>query len=243
MAEAIIRRTLTRESQSGRIVPAGRSNAFGQRERLMRHVFVGFLALTFGLVPAAVGASDEGLDLGHATNVTVTGHIFDEKTKAPLAQSQVRIDGSFETKRGIAGPDGTYAATATSATGLGVVSVVFSHSAYQEKYLDSILREAFRGDVEARVAKGSVQLRARKVDLSLACDGRAEISTKTLGSSSFHVICEGDRSGVEFEVRGTTIAVLAAGSFTLRIRNGSLEVRDATSENLELRIDAAMYPR
>jgi hypothetical protein len=207
----------------------------------------GTIALLFAV--AAVGggprarAAEDGIFLGGAREVRVTGTIFDANTSAPLAAAQVAVEAPYGTRRADTGPDGTFFVTARADDGLGNVSVVFSHGDYQQKYLETVVRDVFRGNVDVVVAAGRARVKAKKVDLDLACGGSAEVGTKAGDATAFRVVCDGALTGVEFEVRRTRIAVLAAEPFTLRVASGRLEVRDTRASTIELRVAAAMLPR
>jgi hypothetical protein len=188
-------------------------------------------------------AAEDGILLGGAREVRVTGTVFDARTGAPLASAQVAVEGPYGTRRADTGPDGTFSVTARAEGGLGNVSVVFSHVDYQQKYLETVLRDAFRGDVDVEVAAGRARVRAKDLDVELGCGGRAEVGTRGPDPAAFAVVCDGPLSGVEFEVRRTRIAVLAAEPFKLRVANARLEVRDSRAAAVELRVAAAMLPR
>lgn len=200
-------------------------------------------ALFCVLVVTPCLAGDEGVDVGSARTIRVSGRILDAKTGEPLPEAQAMIVGDYGSHRGVAGPDGSFLVTAEAANGLGTLSIVFSHAEHQEKYVETILRDAFRGTVEARTTNGRATIKARDVDLDLACGGTADIRTKSLGSAPFRVICDGGLTGIELEVRGTTIAVLAAQPFTLRVRSGRLEITDSKNETIEMRVTARMLRR
>jgi hypothetical protein len=202
-----------------------------------------FLLLLAPLAGAPTAVADDGFDLGSARRVRVTGTIFDAKTNRPLAEGQVTVEGPYGDRRAATGPDGDFALTTDAYDGLGNVSIVFSHADYQQKYLETVLRDAFRGDVEVKVAAGRAHVKARKLDVDVACGDHADVATKTAETAPVRVVCDGPLTGVEISVRGNRIAVLAAGPFTLVVANGRMRVRDSQNETIEMRVAAAMLPR
>jgi hypothetical protein len=213
----------------------------------MRRFAVTLLPFTLVLLAAVPGeraaAAEEGIELGGAHHVRVTGTIFDTATKRPLSEAEVTIVSPYGSRHGDAGPDGSFNVEANADDGLGTISVIFSHGDYQQKYLETVLRDALRGDVEVKVADGRAHVKAKKLNLDLGCDGRADVVAKGAEPAPFRVVCDSGLTGVEFEVRHTKIAVLAAGPFTLRVESGRLVVRDSKNDTIELRVAAAMVPR
>ena len=203
------------------------------------------LALLFSVaaIPAyEARGGEEGILLGKAQTVRVTGTVFDARTGRPLPNAQVSIETAYETRRGDTGPDGTFLVTATSTEGLGTVSVVFSHPDYQQKYFETVLRDALGKRLDATVAGGHLRMKYRRVNVDLACGQSAEVEAKA-GTATLTTVCDGDLTGAELEVRGNRIAVLGSGPFVLRIGDGQVEVRDSQNATLELRIGATMIAR
>ena len=209
---------------------------------MIRTTLLALLLLAIAPPSPDARAGDEGIVLGAAREVRVTGTVFDAKTLRPLPNAQVAIESAYETRRGDTGPDGTFMVTASAAEGLGNVSIVFSHPDYQQKYFETALRDAFRGRVDVTVSGGRVRVKAKKVSLDLGCGKRADVDAK-FGTATIAAVCDGELSGVELEVRGNRIAVLAAGPFAVRVDGGRLEVRDSQNERVDVRIGAAMIPR
>lgn len=201
------------------------------------------LALTMlGAAPVAP-AADEGILLGATQELRVSGRMLDSKTGQPLAEAQVTVEGPYQNDRAPSGPDGTFTVTARAEAGLGNVSIVFSHADYQQKFLETVLRDAFPGRVDVAVGAGRATVKGKKLDVDVSCGSNVQVATRYDDPTTFKVICEGGLSGVEFEIRKNRIAVLASGPFTLRLENGSLQIRDSKNTAIEMRVDAAMLPR
>jgi hypothetical protein len=209
---------------------------------VIRNSLLALLFLATALPAYEARGADGGIQLGAARTVRVSGTVFDAKTGRPLPNAQVSIETAYETRRGDTGPDGTFLVTATSAEGLGNVSVVFSHPDYQQKYFETALNDALRNRLDVTVAGGHARAKAKKLSLDLACGQQAEIEAKG-GSARLAGVCDGQLTGAEVEVRGNRIAVLAEGPFVLRVEDGRVEVRDSQNATLDLRIGAAMQPR
>lgn len=201
------------------------------------------LSASVALAAPAAAVADEGVDVGKTKRVVVTGTVLDAKTREPIPEAQVEIDGGFGTKRGVTGPDGRFAVTATADAGLGELSVAIDHATHQQKYLETQVRDAFPGDVTVRVESGGAHVKMKKTELDLACDESGDVPTKAHDTAPFRGVCDGTRKGVELTLRGTTVAFLATGPFTLEIRSGRFELRDSANDDLEIRVTAAMLPR
>jgi hypothetical protein len=195
------------------------------------------------LVAAPVAAGDEGIDLGAAHQIRITGRVVDAATNQPVYGAQVSVEGPYLSRRADSGPDGQFVLATGAEEGLGTLSIAVNHSEFQQKYVEAVFRDALRHDVEVTVSPGRVHVKAKRLDGDVVCGGRVEVETRAGGAAPITAICEQGLTGVEIEVRRTRVAVLAAGPFTLRIRNGRLEVRDSKNDAIELRLHAAMQPR
>jgi hypothetical protein len=229
MLGRIIRGTLTRESGSGTIEPT-----------MMLRAAIVALLLAFA---CPIASADEGIVLGRLRQIRVTGRIVDSTTNRPVYGAQVAIEGPFQVRRADTGPEGEFFLTTGSEDGLGTISIAINHGDYQQKYLETVLRDALRNNLEARVTPGRVHVKAKRIDADVACGKGVELEMRSGGVAPVRAICEQGLTGVEVEVRRTRIAVLASGSFTVRVENGRLEVRDASDDAVELRVYATMVTR
>lgn len=188
-------------------------------------------------------AADEGIELGGAQTVRVTGHVFDAETKQPIYGAQVSVEDDYTTERSDTGPQGDFYLTAASDRGFGLISVAVNHTDYQQKYLATLLRDELRHDVEVRVMDGRAHVKSKKIDREIRCGERIEVPTRDGGSAPIVVVCEDGRTGVEMGLHESRIAVLAEGPFTLRIENGRLAVEDSKNSVVDLHVEAAMHLR
>ncbi len=209
----------------------------------MRRIALVFLCVGTALLGRPAAAADEGFDFGEARDVRVSGRIVDVRTGAAIPEARVAIETSGGARRATSGPDGTFAVTADSSSGVGELSIVFSHVDYQEKYLETVLRGAFHGTVEAKVMASSAHIKARKVNVDVGCGGEASVPMETVETAPVRLVCDGTLHGIELEVRGNTIAVLGEKPFTMRIESGRLSIRDSQNTSLEVRVTAVMHPR
>jgi hypothetical protein len=209
---------------------------------VIRTSLIALLVFAVALPAREARAGEEGLQLGAAHEVRVSGTVVDARTGRPLPNAQVAIETAYETRRGDTGPDGSYLVTASAADGLGNVSVVFSHPDYQQKYFETVLRDALRDRLEVTVSGGHARMKLKKVNVDLACGQRADVETKG-EAAAVTAVCDGDLTGAELEVRGNRIAVLASGPFVVRFEDGRLEVRNSQNATLDVRIAATMQPR
>ena len=190
-----------------------------------------------------VASADEGIVLGRLRQIRVTGRIVDSTTNRPVYGAQVAVEGPFMVRRADTGPEGEFFLATDAEDGLGTIAIAINHADYQQKYLETIFRDALRHNLEAKVAPGRVHVKYKKLDADLACGKSADLEMRAGGVAPVRAICEQGLSGIEIEVRRTRIAVLASGSFTVRVENGRLEVRDATDDAIELRVHATMVTR
>lgn len=188
-------------------------------------------------------SADEGIVLGRLRQIRVTGRLVDSTTNQPIYGAQVAIEGPFQVRRADTGPDGEFFLATGSDEGLGTISIALNHSNYQQKYLETIFRDALRHKLEVKVTPGRIHVKAKRLDADVACGKSVDLEMRSGGVAPVRAICEQGASGVEIEVRRTRVAVLASGSFTVRVENGRLEVRDASDDAIELRVYATMITR
>lgn len=200
------------------------------------------VALLFGAQPGPAAPAEEGLVLERVRELRVSGRVVDSRTGQPLQGALVTVEGPYQNRRAETGPDGTYFVGAGAEDGLGTVSIAFAHAEYQQKYLETLFRDAFPGKVEAEVSGPMVTVKGKRVKLALRC-GQGGTLPMRAGAAQLTTVCEQGLFGVSVEIRGNRVAVLAREPFTLRIEEGRLEVRETQATAVELRVDAAMLPR
>ena len=187
--------------------------------------------------------AEEGFALATAREIVVSGTVFDSAAGTPIAAAQITVSSDTTTDRSTTGPEGVFRVTTTTAEDLGTLSIEVSAYGYQPKYVESLLRDAFRHRIEAKVDAGKVSVKARKFNASFACGGTASVETRTGDSSPVVAVCGDGLSGLELTVRKNRIAVLSAPPYLMRVESGRIELRDLTGGRVEIRIAAAMLPR
>lgn len=196
----------------------------------------------FAAAPHA-NAVDEGLQLGAIKQIRVSGRVFDAATGSPVGGAQITVEGPSQNRRSDTGPDGTYLLSADQDQGFGLVSIVVSHADYQQKYVETLFRDAFPGRVQITFLGSRARVKAKNVDLELGCGDRQTLPTKNGSQATVTILCEDGKVGAEIALRGNRVAVLASQPFALRIDNGQLSVRDSENATVDIRVDAAMLPR
>jgi len=195
--------------------------------------------------PAGTAAPpvDEGIAVGRATEVVVSGRVFESATDAPLASAEVAVSTAFSTERATTGPDGTFRVTVGSVDGIGDISIEVSAYGFQQKYVETTLRDTFRDRLDATVTAGSVRLKAGKVKATLGCGAAAAVELEDGGSAPVASLCADGVEGIELTYRKNRLAILAAPPYAIRVESGRLEIQKLARGLVEIRIGAAMLPR
>jgi len=211
----------------------------------MRRTIPHTLAI-LALLASAVAASpilEEGFAVDAAREVIVSGSVFDSAAGTPIQAAQITVLSDTSTERTTTGPDGVFRMSTTSTEKLGTLSIEVSAYGYQSKYVETLLRDAFRHRIDAQVGAGAIQLKAKKFEASLACGATASIELKSGGQAPVSNVCGDGLAGLELTLRKNRVAVLAAPPYSMRVENGRIVLGGLAGGRVEIRVDAAMLPR
>jgi hypothetical protein len=187
-------------------------------------------------------ADERGLMLGRVTELRVSGRVVALDTGAPLSLAEVTIETERLRERFVTDYAGRFSGVVKDDGGLGLVSVIFAHSDRRAKDLDTVSFELVPKQVDASSDGSHVRLKAKRVDLNLACDGRGSVSSEGI-NVDVKAVCDEGLTGVEYSKGPNRFAILAPEPFALRVGNGRIEVRDMKSAFVTLRADVALRTR
>jgi hypothetical protein len=204
---------------------------------------VGLFAFIAYVAPCGARAEDPGLELGRIRELRLSGRIFDARTGEPLRNAQVTVDTPYDRKRITVGPDGLFALTVEEPQGLGLVTIVFDHEPYRQKYLETAYGELFEKRAEIVISNRGLAFAAKNAKLDLGCSARGSVDTALDTPAELAAVCERGLSGVELVARTNRMVLLGDGPFTLRLGGGRLEVRDTAVSSLTVRVDVPLFPR
>jgi hypothetical protein len=192
------------------------------------------------LFPAA--ADERGLMLGRVTELRVSGRVVALDTGAPLSLAEVTVETEQARERFVTDYAGHFSGVVKDDGGLGLVTVIFAHSDRRAKDLDTVSFELVPKTVDASSDGSHVRVKAKKIDLNLACDGRGSVTSDGI-NVDVKAICDEGLTGIEYAKGPNRFAVLAPQPFALRVGNGRIEVRDVKSTYVTLRADVALRTR
>jgi hypothetical protein len=206
-------------------------------------VAVWFLLACAPLATALPSAADErGLMLGRVSELKVSGRVVALDTGAPLSLAEVTVETERARERFVTDYDGRFSGVVNDEQGLGLVSVIFAHSDRRAKDLDTVSFELIPKTVDASSDGSHIRVKAKKVDLNLACDGHGSVASQGI-NVDVTAVCGDGLTGIEYAKGPNRFAILAPQPFALRVGNGRIEVRDLKSASVTLRADVALRTR
>jgi hypothetical protein len=194
------------------------------------------------VVPFPAAADEPGLMLGRVTELRVSGRVVALDTGAPLSLAEVTVETERARERFVTDYAGRFSGVVKDEGGLGLVTVVFAHSDRRAKALDTVSFELVPKTVDASSDGSHVRVKAKKIDLNLACDGRGSVTSDGI-NVDVKAVCDEGLTGIEYAKGPNRFAVLAPQPFALRVGNGRIEVRDVKSTYVTLRADVALRTR
>lgn len=203
---------------------------------------VALIAILASTVLAAP-VSEEGFAVGAAREVVVSGTVFDSAAGTPIQAAQVTVSSATTTDRTTTGPDGVFRVTTVASADLGTLSIEVSAYGFQPKYVEALLRDAFRNRIDVQVDGGTVNIKARKFKASLACGSSASVELKSGAGAPVTSVCGDGMTGLEMTIRKNRIAILAVPPYAMRVENGRIELQNMSGGRVEIRVAAAMLPR
>lgn len=211
----------------------------------MRRSITHLVALIAILAPAVLAAPvmEEGFAVGAAREIVVSGTVFDSAAGTPIPSAQVTVSSATTTDRTTTGPDGVFRVTTVASADLGTLSIEVSAYGFQPKYVEALLRDAFRNRIDAEIDGSTVSIKARKFKASLACGSSASVELKSGAGAPVTCVCGDGMTGLELTIRKNRIAILAVPPYALRVENGRIELQNVSGGRAEIRVAAAMLPR
>jgi hypothetical protein len=194
------------------------------------------------VAPLPSHAAERGLMLGRVSELRVSGRIVALDTGAPLSLGEVTVETERVRERFVTDYDGRFSGVVKDDGGLDLVTVIFAHSDRRAKDLDTVSFELVPKTVDASSDGSHIRIKAKRVDLDLACDDHGSISSQGI-NVDVRAVCDEGLTGVEYSKGPTRFALLAPQPFTLRVGDGRIEVRDVKSTYVTLRADVALRTR
>ena len=205
-----------------------------------------FLLLVLLLIIAVVPTWAQ-FSFTKSTKLVLAGQLIDARSGEPLVEATITIRTQYGDTHAKTDNTGNFLVEVTDKEGLKNCLIFFSHPDYREKDVNGLLAATFAGKAKM-VVKGSgenvANIKYKKDDLKLDCNGQATLATKDGKLMKFQTSCLDKRRLTLTLATGSELTLASNGSdINLTIDGAKAKLEYTNEEPAYIEIKGLMFKR